>query len=50
MMSNHLIVMTILRSSTLKDDYYWGTDNGKVINGETYEQLLEVALEIHKEK
>lgn len=34
--------------ATLKEGYYWGTDDNKVMNGETYRALAEAAKEIHQ--
>ena len=34
--------------AVLKPGYCWGADNNSVFNGETWEDLVEAAKEIHK--
>lgn len=34
----------------LKDGYGWGVDEGKVVNGEDYQQLCEAMEDVHKLK
>ena len=34
--------------AVLKPGYFWGTDNNTVFNGETWQDLVEAAKEIHR--
>lgn len=34
--------------AVLKDGWYWGTDNNSIFNGETWQQLVEAAKDIHR--
>lgn len=33
--------------AALQPGYYWGTDNNTVFNGETWNELVQAAQEIH---